>query len=113
MGLVDDPISGVLGVLLKRAQDSQWWKWLQLFFSIGCSVLVVFPGVWGIGLISGMPSSIALGYALLATSVSVLTILTHDPRGRVLMLAIPKNVVQAYQKSSAEGDETIIEPGKK
>jgi len=88
MGLVDDPISGVMGVLFKRALDSKIWMRLQLLLELGIASTISFFGATGSMLLARQPAAMAIGAGMVMMTVAMLGTFAASPNSKGLTIVV-------------------------
>lgn len=88
MGLIDDPISGVLGAFFQRAIESKVWKRLELVLELAIASIIVFLFTTGTALLAKQPVALAMGAGMVMSSVALLTTFAASPNAKGLTIAV-------------------------
>lgn len=88
MGLIDDPISGVLGTFLQHALESKVWKRAELMLELGIASTIVFLFTTGSTLLAKQPVSLAIGAGMVMAAVALLTTFAASPNAKGLTIAV-------------------------
>jgi hypothetical protein len=92
MGLIDDPVSGVLGVFFKKALDSKIAQRLTLLLEMGIATSITFAFVFGGGLIARQSIAWSLGLGLVSSALAALTTFQASPNSKGLTISIRKSI---------------------
>ncbi len=94
MGLIDDPISGLVGAFLKRAMDAKIWRRAELFIELSIATSISFLAVTGAALLAGQPVALALGAGMLAAAVAQLATFQASKNSAGLTISVQKLAVE-------------------
>lgn len=99
MGLVDDPISGILGVFFKRALDSKIAQRATLILEMSIAGTIVYFLVDGAQIVLGNSALYSHGCGLVAAGVCMLGTFQASPNSRGLTISLQKDLI-AEEKST-------------
>lgn len=102
MGLVDDPISGVLGVFFKRALDSKIAQRATLVLEMTIAGVLAYCLADGSQLMLGKDWVWAHGCGLVAAGVSMLGTFYASPNAKGLTLSLQKEMVAQEEATPME-----------
>jgi hypothetical protein len=88
MGLIDDPISGVLGAFFQRAIESKIWRRLELILELVIASTICFLITTGTTLLSKQPIPLAIGAGMVVAGVAMLTTFAASPNSKGLTIAV-------------------------
>lgn len=88
MGLVDDPLSGLVGVFFKRALDSKLLTYFRLAFELTLAASISFLVTCGAGLGAGMPAARAIGAGMFLAGISMFATFQVSDNAKGLKIAV-------------------------
>jgi hypothetical protein len=94
MGLVDDPISGLLGVFFKRALDSKIMQYGVLVLELVIAGTITFLATTGGALMAQSSVAWAIGAGMVATAIVMLATFQSSPNSKGLTISIQQKVVE-------------------
>lgn len=92
MGIIDDPISGLVGVFLKRALDSKILQYAVLAFELLIASAIGGLAACGIALMTQPSVSWAIGAGMVAAAVALLATFQASPNSKGLVISIQQRV---------------------
>lgn len=95
MGIIDDPISGVIGLFFKRALESKIGRRAELILEMAIASLIAGCGACGASLLAGEPVAWSIGAGLVAVAVAVLATFQASPNSKGLVISIQQQVSSA------------------
>jgi hypothetical protein len=104
MGIVDDPISGLVGVFIKKAMDTKIWRRVELGIEMLIATSISFLAVTGLALLSSQPVPLAIGAGMAAAAVAQLATFQTSKNSTGLTISIQK---AAVEQEVAEPTTTI------
>ena len=93
MGLIDDPISGILGVFFKRALDSKFAQYATLLLEMFIATSITFAFASGGAMLAHQTAAWSIGLGLSGAAVAGLATFQASPHSAGLTIAIRKSVV--------------------
>lgn len=87
MGLIDDPISGIVGLFFKRALDSKIGRRAELLLEMAIAGAISFLLACGLGLMT-LPVAEAIGSGMLAAGIVLLATFQASPNSKGLTIAV-------------------------
>ena len=102
MGIVDDPISGVLGVFFKRALDSKLMQRFTLVLEMTIAGVLSYFLATGSQLMLGKDQVWAHGCGLVAAGLSMLGTFSASPNSKGLTLSLQKELVEQEKSTPLE-----------
>jgi hypothetical protein len=99
MGIIDDPISGVLSAILGHILDSKVWQRVQLVIELAIAATISYFLAEGAAILAGQPALFAHGLGLTAAGVAMLGTFYASPNAKGLTLALPETAEQAVQQT--------------
>ena len=102
MGIVDDPISGILGVFFKRALDSKVMQRATLVLEMVIAGVLAYFFADGSQLVLGKPEAYSHGWGLLAAGISMLGTYSASPNSKGLTLSLQKDLVEQEKSTPME-----------
>lgn len=93
MGLIDDPISGVLGVFFKRALNSKIAQYCTLAFEMFIATSITFAFATGGALLAHNPVAWSIGLGMSFAGVAGLATFQASPHSAGLTIALRKSIV--------------------
>lgn len=102
MGLVDDPISGILGVFFKRALDSKIAQRATLVLEMTIAGTISYFLADGAQILLGQPALYSHGWGLVASGISMLGTFTASANSKGLTLSLQKDEVEQEKATPME-----------
>lgn len=94
MGIIDDPISGVLGAFFTRAIESKVWNRLELMLELAIAATVSGFAAAGAALLAQQPVAWSVGAGLLAAAVAMFATFQASPNSKGLVISVQQKVAQ-------------------
>jgi hypothetical protein len=88
MGLIDDPISGLIGVFFKRALDSKIAQRATLLLEMGISTTLTGAFATGGALLAHQAIAWSIGLGLVGAAVAGLATFQASPNSKGLTIAV-------------------------
>jgi hypothetical protein len=108
MSLIFDLPGAAVQLYKVIRQDRELADWIRLILSSIFSGFIALTGVWGGSLMAHTPPWAAFGTGLVASAVSVLTVVLRMKQGKSLFISIPGEVERDYEvagQSNTAGNE--------
>ena len=102
MGIIDDPISGTIGVMLQHAMESKVGKRVTLVLEMTIAGVLSYFLADGSQLVLGKPWAYSHGWGLLAAGFAMLATFTASPNSKGLTLSLEKDVVEQEKSTPME-----------
>jgi hypothetical protein len=102
MGIIDDPISGVLGAFFKRALDSKIMQRATLVLEMGIAGTLAYFLADGSQLMLGKPELFARGCGLVAAGLCMLGTFQASPNSKGLTISLQKDFTQEENQTPME-----------
>lgn len=99
MGLIDDPISGVLGVFMKKAMDSKIMQYAVLCLEMQIASTIAGLAACGGALMLKQPVSWSMGCGMVAAALAMLATFGKSPRSKGLVISLPEETVDDMNKT--------------
>lgn len=100
MGLIDDPISGIIGKFLQHAIESRIWKRLELCLEIFLAGVFSFDFGCGTMLVSHQQVAFSIGCGMCSSAVAMILTFYLSPNAKGLTLALPEDVADAAENTN-------------
>jgi len=104
MGLIDDPISGVVGLFFKRAINSKIAQRATLLLEMVIAGTIAYLAASGIAILSGQSELWATGVGRIAEAIALLATFQVSPNSKGLIISLPS---QAAEKELTTPISTI------
>lgn len=102
MGLVDDPISGIIGVFFKRALDSKIMQRATLLLEMAIAGTIAYFLAEGSQLMLGKDWVWAHGCGLVAAGICMLGTFQASPNSKGLTISLQKDLTEQEQATPME-----------
>ena len=94
MGLVDDPISGVLSAFFQHAAESKVLKYAILVLEMGIAASIAFLSIAGGSLMANQAIAWSMGAGMVAAAIAMLATFGASPNAKGLVIAVQKDITQ-------------------
>lgn len=92
MGIIDDPISGVLSAFFTRALESKIWNRLELMLELLIAAVISGLAATGTALLAQQPIAWSIGAGLLASAVALFATFQASPNSKGLVISVQQKV---------------------
>ena len=89
-----DPITGLVGLFLKRAMESKIGRRAELLLEMAIAGQIAFLAACGIALLSRASVSWAIGCGMTACAVALLATFQASPNSKGLVISLPQQVAE-------------------
>lgn len=89
-----DPITGIIGLLLKRAMESKVGRRVELLLEMGIAGSIAALAACGLALLSQKPVSWAIGCGMVACAVALFATFQTSPNSKGLVISLPQQVAE-------------------
>jgi len=94
MGLVDDPISGIIGAIFQHEATKLLAKRLTLILEMVIAGLIAFLTARGLAIISGQPSLLAEGAGDVTAAVAIFATFQASANSKGLIISVTSKVAE-------------------
>lgn len=90
MGLIDDPISGIIGLFMKRALEAKIGQRITLLLEMSIASSIAALGACGLALLAHQAVAWSIGAGMVAAAIALLATFQASPNSKGLIISLPQ-----------------------